>query len=39
MANREPVPVKKDKKVFTNTAKNIKKVNIKPKNTRGGIRF
>ena len=28
-----------DKKIFTNTAKKTKTVNVKPKNSRGGIRF
>lgn len=39
MAHRMKVKPKIDKKVFTNTAKKTKKVNVNPKNARGGIRF
>lgn len=39
MAYRMKVKPKIDKKIFTNTAKKTKTVNIKPKNSRGGIRF
>lgn len=39
MAHRMTVKPKTDKKIFTNTAKKTKAVNIKPKNSRGGIRF
>ena len=39
MAHRMKVSPKKDKKVFTNTAKKTKLINIKPKNARGGIRL
>lgn len=36
---REAMKPKKDKKIFTNTANKIKKVNISPKNSRGGVRL
>lgn len=36
---RKAMKPKKDKKVFTNTANKIKKMNISPKNSRGGIRL
>lgn len=36
---RTPMKSKKDKKVFTQTANKVKKVNIKPKLSRGGIRL
>lgn len=40
MANRKPMTKgKKDKKVFTHTANKIKKINVNPKNARGGIRL
>lgn len=39
MAYRMKVKPKIDKKIFTNTAKKTKTVNVKPKNSRGGIRF
>ena len=39
MAHRMTVKPKTDKKIFTNTAKKTKAVNVKPKNSRGGIRF
>lgn len=39
MAHRTTVKPKTDKKIFTNTAKKTKKVNVSPKNSRGGIRF
>lgn len=39
MAYRKPVNPKKDKKIFTNTAKKTKKINIDPKPSRGGIRL
>lgn len=39
MAHRMKVKVKTDKKIFTNTAKKTKMVNVKPKASRGGIRF
>ena len=29
----------KDKKVFTQTANSVKKINVKPKISRGGIRL
>lgn len=36
---RKKMKPSKDKKIYTNTAKKIKKVNISPKNSRGGIRL
>lgn len=39
MAHRMTVNPKKDKKVFTTTAKKTKKINTSPKTTRGGIRL
>lgn len=39
MAHRSTVKPKTDKKVFTNTAKKTKKINVTPKPSRGGIRL
>ena len=39
MAHRSTVKPKTDKKVFTNTAKKTKKINVNPKPSRGGIRL
>lgn len=39
MAKREHMKSGKDKKVFTQTAKKIKKINVAPKLSRGGIRL
>lgn len=39
MAHRMTVNPKKDKRVFTNTAKKTKTINVKPKSSRGGIRL
>lgn len=39
MAYRSTVKQKTDKKVFTNTAKKTKKINVNPKPSRGGIRL
>lgn len=39
MAYRKTVKPKTDKKIFTNTAKKTKKINISPKPSRGGIRL
>lgn len=39
MARREHMTRKKDKKVFTQTAKKVKKINVEPKLARGGIRL
>ena len=36
---RKTMKPKKDKKVFTNTANKTKKINVSPKNSRGGIRL
>lgn len=39
MKHRSTVKPKTDKKIFTNTAKKTKKININPKPSRGGIRL
>lgn len=39
MAKRAKMSTSKDKKVFTQTAKKTKAVNISPKNMRGGTRL
>lgn len=39
MAHRNEVNAKKDQKVFTNTAKKTKTMNIRKKPSRGGIRL
>lgn len=39
MAKRMKMQTSKDKKVFTQTAKKTKAVNISPKNMRGGTRL
>ena len=39
MAYRKTVKPKVDKKIFTNTAKKTKKINVNPKPSRGGIRL
>jgi hypothetical protein len=39
MTHRSTVKPKTDKKVFTNTAKKTKKINVNPKPSRGGIRL
>lgn len=39
MSYRKNVNPKTDKKVFTNTAKKTKKINVNPKPSRGGIRL
>lgn len=39
MGNRKPMKPKKDKRVFTQTANSVKKINVKPKLSRGGIRL
>lgn len=39
MAKRSSMKAGKDKRVFTQTAKKVKKINIKPKLSRGGIRL
>lgn len=39
MAKRQGMKPKKDHKVYTQTANNVKKINIKPKLSRGGIRL
>lgn len=36
---RKRVRASKDKKVFSNTAKSTKDINVKPKTMRGGIRL
>lgn len=39
MPKRKPTKGKVDKKVFTETAKKVKKINVAPKVARGGIRL
>lgn len=39
MAKRKPMKPGKDKRVFTQTANKVKKINIRPKVSRGGIRL
>lgn len=39
MGNRKSMKPRKDKKVFTQTANSVKKINVKPKLSRGGIRL
>lgn len=39
MAKREAMKQKKDKIVYTQTANKVKKINVKPKLSRGGIRL
>lgn len=36
---RKPMKMSKDKTVYTQTAKKVKKINVKPKISRGGIRL
>lgn len=37
--HRESMKPKTDKKVFTQSARKIKKINVKPEISRGGIRL
>lgn len=39
MAHRQQMKRRKDKIVYTQTANRVKKINIKPKTQRGGIRL
>lgn len=39
MAHRMTTKPKTDKKIFTNTAKKTKNINVNPKSSRGGIRL
>lgn len=39
MKHRTKMSPSKDKKVFTQTAKKTKAINVTPKNMRGGIRL
>lgn len=39
MSHRSKMKPKKDAKVFTQTAKKTKAMNVSPKNMRGGIRL
>lgn len=39
MAKRTKMSTNKDKKVFTQTAKKSKAINVSPKNMRGGTRL
>lgn len=36
---RKSMKAKKDKRVYTQTANSVKKINVKPKLSRGGIRL
>lgn len=39
MAKRQKMKPRKDKKIYTQTANHVKKINVKPKLSRGGIRL
>ena len=39
MAYRSKTKMKKDKRIFTHTAMNTKKINVKPRISRGGIQL
>ena len=39
MSKRQAMKKSKDKKVYTQTANSVKKINVKPKLSRGGIRL
>lgn len=39
MAHRTPTKSGLDKKIFTQSARRIKKINVNPKLSRGGIRL
>lgn len=39
MRYRKPTKRKKDNRIFRNTAKKTKQINIKPKTSRGGIQL
>lgn len=39
MAKRQSMSKKKDKVIYTQTANKVKKINVKPKLSRGGIRL
>lgn len=39
MSKRKAMTTKKDQKIYSETAKKIKKINIAPKVSRGGIRL
>lgn len=39
MAKRKKMTSSKDKKIFTQTAKKTKSINVSPKNMRGGTRL
>ena len=39
MSKRKAMRAKKDHKIFTQTANKVKKINVKPKISRGGIRL
>lgn len=39
MAKRQAMKPKKDRKIYTQTANSVKKINVKPKISRGGIRL
>lgn len=39
MSKRKSMAPKKDHKIYTQTANKVKKINVKPKLSRGGIRL
>lgn len=39
MSRRKAMRRSKDKRVYTQTANHVKKINVKPKISRGGIRL
>lgn len=39
MSRRQSLSRRKDKRVYTQTAKKVKKINVAPKMARGGIRL
>lgn len=39
MAYRSKVNPRKDKRIFSNTAKKTKRINVRPKASRGGVRL
>lgn len=39
MRHRTPTKIKKDNRIFRNTAMKTKQINIKPKTSRGGIQL
>lgn len=39
MSKRKAMKAKKDRRIYTQTANKVKKINVKPKLSRGGIRL